>query len=129
MAKAILEKSLEKMDLDQTKAIEVFSAGLWALPAEPASPEAVEVMKESGIDLTFHRAQRIEPAILEGAHWIVTMTRAHKAHLIEEYPHLEEKLYTLYEFAGRRAGDVQDPTEKKKKKINALAEMRWKTYL
>lgn len=113
MAKAILEKNLEKLDLDQTKAVEIHSAGLWALPAEPASPEAVEVMKESGVDLTSHKAKRIEPIILEEADWIVTMTRAHKAHLIDEYPQLEGKLYTLYEFAGRQAGDVQDPYGRK----------------
>lgn len=109
MAKAMLEKILASMDLDQTKAIEVSSAGIWALSAEGASREAIEVMGELGVDLTSHRAQAVDPLILEDAEWIVTMTRNHFDHLVNTYPHLANKLYTLHDFAGRQPGDVHDP--------------------
>lgn len=89
-------------------AIEVFSAGIAAFPDMPASPEAVEVMSEMGIDLGGHRASALVPEDVESADLILTMTEAHRDFVRRMVPGTEEKVYTLGEFAGR-GEEVPDP--------------------
>ena len=49
---------------------EVFSAGT---EATRVRPEAVEVMREIGIDLTDHESKTLEPFMGETFHWLITV--------------------------------------------------------
>ncbi|HZK17779.1 MAG TPA: low molecular weight protein arginine phosphatase [Clostridia bacterium] len=88
--------------------IEVFSAGVAAFPDMPASPEAVEVMFEMGIDLEGHRASVLIPEDVESADLVLTMTERHRDFVRQMAPGAAGKVYTLGEFAGR-GEDVPDP--------------------
>lgn len=55
------------------------SAGLQAIPGEPASEGARRVAAEMGADLERHRARPVDARLLDEADWVIGMTRAHAA--------------------------------------------------
>ncbi|NPV54587.1 MAG: low molecular weight protein arginine phosphatase [Firmicutes bacterium] len=82
-----------------TDGIEVISAGLYAPEGAPASPFAVEVMKERGLDISGHRARSITRQLVEDADIILTMTDDHKRSLVAMYPEARDKVLSIKEFA------------------------------
>lgn len=101
MAAALFDKIAMERGLD----VRIESAGLFAADGEPASTEAVVVMKEYGIDLLGFHAQSINTELLEKCDLILTMTAAHKMVLEQN---AAGKVYTLCEYAGLE-GDIPDP--------------------
>ena len=101
MAAALFNKIAMEKDLP----VRIESAGLFAQEGEPASSEAIIAMKAYDIDLLGHHAQSINTELLEKSDLVLTMTRSHKM-VLEQY--LEDKVYTLLEFAGLD-GDIPDP--------------------
>lgn len=91
--------------------LEVVSAGISALPGQGPNPKAVSVLKEEGIDLTDHVTTNLNREIIDSADLILTMTSAHKERIKAMVPEggLENKLYTLKEFAGKAESDILDP--------------------
>lgn len=96
----------------------VRSAGVAALPDDPASHGAIEVMRGKGIDtIMAHRATPVYDELVKEADLILTMTRSHKETLLQRYPEVGEKLFTLKEFTrraeeytdGHYTLDIQDP--------------------
>ncbi|GAV24180.1 protein-tyrosine-phosphatase [Carboxydothermus islandicus] len=87
---------------------EALSVGLFAFDGDPASENAVIAMREEGIDLSPHKATRIFAEITQQADLILTMGKGHKEALLQLYPDLENKVYTLKEYVGEE-GDVADP--------------------
>ena len=86
------------------------SAGLAAFPASPASSNAVEVMKQAGIDLSGHRASGLTAERIEKADRIIVMTASHKAAILNRCPEARSKVFLLGEFAsGPSKGDIADP--------------------
>lgn len=59
------------------RGMRVLSAGLAAFSGAEASPEAVTVAKEHGVDLSRHASQPVTEELLRQADHIVTMTRSH----------------------------------------------------
>lgn len=84
--------------------IQVESAGLAAWEGEPATAQAVQVLKEKGIDLTSHQARLARREILASADWIIPMTGAHEVQLKGAFPEFAAKIKRL----GRWAGDGKD---------------------
>jgi L-threonylcarbamoyladenylate synthase len=78
--------------------VDVESAGTAAMPGLAASPNAVEAMRERGIDIGNHRSRPITVDVLLAADYIWVMTRSH----------LESVLRLAPELAGRVA--LVDPT-------------------
>lgn len=104
MAKAILEQLLKERGLTAS----VISAGTDALAGDAASPHAVEVMREQGLDLSGHAAVRLTAALVEQADLILTMSERHKEVVRSIDPQAIEKTFALKEFVGE-SGDVTDP--------------------
>ncbi len=88
--------------------IEASSAGVAASPGSPAMPQAVEVMKEMGLDLSGHRARQVEPEMLQEADLILTMTGRHKDAALGISPSSRNRVFTLKEFVG---GGVTEDTD------------------
>lgn len=90
--------------------IEVESMGLAAWEGDEASPQAVTVMAEKGIDLTSHRARPISPQVLAEADWIIPMTSAHGAQLKSAFPEFASKIKPLGAWSkdGSQV-DIKDP--------------------
>jgi len=81
------------------------SAGLAAYPGSGPSPEAVEVLKLQGIDLSPHESQPLTPRLLSQADYVFTMTKSHRDTILWEYPELSHQVSLL----SREDRDVADP--------------------
>ncbi len=84
------------------------SAGVAAWPGQPASPEAIDVLAERGVDLSGHLSCPLSPELLAEADLVLGMTPGHKQAAQALCPEMAEKIFTLRELAGLSA-DVSDP--------------------
>ena len=86
------------------------SAGLFASSDAPASPEAVQVLAEWGIDLHAHRSRLLTREIAEASSLILVMTEQHRRDVVRSFPGLEGRVFLLASFgtSGRRE-DIPDP--------------------
>lgn len=105
MAEGYLRNLVERSG---EKNIAVLSAGLMAMPGQPASPYSIEILKEQGIDIESHRSRNVERSFVEASTWVLTMTESHKQMLIHQFPEFTDKIKTLSEFIGE-SGEIQDP--------------------
>ena len=90
--------------------VEVRSAGIAAPRGEPASPNAVAAMKQIGIDISRHRTQRVNDALVREADAIFVMTQGHLDMMLMLFPAAADKTFLVHEFDEDAAGcDVADP--------------------
>ncbi len=83
------------------------SAGLSAVEGEKASIHSRNLLREEGIeDLDHHSATSINKEIVDDADLILVMTRDHQKQLLELFPGLAGKTFTLKEYT---AIDYLDP--------------------
>lgn len=97
--------------------VEPRSRGIFAWEGIPASPEAVEVLRRRGIDLSAHRAARLRPEDVAWADVVLAMTAAHREALLAAFPEAREKIRTFAEWVSEVSdrdvgGDVEDPVGK-----------------
>jgi protein-tyrosine-phosphatase len=86
----------------------VRSAGLWASDGQPASENALAVMAERGIDLSYHRAHNLTTDDVAEADLILAMTNEHARLIRHTWSQYAWKVYLLSEMVGKRR-DVEDP--------------------
>ncbi|MBT2570901.1 low molecular weight protein arginine phosphatase [Planococcus sp. ISL-110] len=87
--------------------IEARSAGIYAGIA-PLSKNAQMVLAEQQISFT-HTSKPLDRQDMQWAELILTMTHSHKMVLLQAFPELATKLFTLKEFADGSAEDISDP--------------------
>ncbi len=88
------------------------SAGLSAAEGEKASTYSRLLMKEEGIeDLEHHKARLISQRMVNDTDLILVMTRDHKKQLLELFPDLTGKSFTLKEYTATVClnPDIEDP--------------------
>ena len=120
MAKGLFQHYAEEMGVR----IKVDSAGLNVFTSEPAAKNAIEVMKNQGIDISKHRSQQVQINQLEEYDLILTMTVNHKQRLLAESPYLINKVYTLKEYAT----NIEQETNLQMENENLIAnqnELQW----
>jgi protein-tyrosine-phosphatase len=86
----------------------VASAGTAAPVGSPAAANAVEVMREVGLDLTRHRAQQLSPAMVEAADLVLVMEEYHRQRVVDLVPDAVGRTRLLLSFVGRDE-KVEDP--------------------
>lgn len=98
------------------KDISVDSAGTFACEGAPASEEAIEVMREKGLDLEKHRARQFTKELAERADIILAMEAKHIEQMEAMAPEEEHKMHTLLGYAqgidgypGEAGYDITDP--------------------
>jgi protein-tyrosine phosphatase len=91
MGAGILKVLLEERSIPG----QVSSAGLYAVEGSPASPLAIEAMAERGIDLSSHRARRVNVQILMEATHIVGVNGNHVETLMSQYPEQSCRIRTF----------------------------------
>lgn len=101
MAAALLQKILETQG-KYCPEIQIASAGLYAYPGSPASPEAVDVMRGYGVDLSTHLSHGVQREELLAAEIVLTMTTGQKAQLVAEFPEVKDKVFVLREFIAEK---------------------------
>lgn len=113
MAEAMLKNMLTKAGL---RGIKVASAGTAVFWRQGASQQAIEVMRERGIDLLQHSSRPVKREDLIDADLILTMTVAHKSMVVGMVPDVADKVFTLTEYTagterarGEDAADIPDP--------------------
>lgn len=87
------------------------SAGINAYQGEGSTQNAIDAMKQYGIDLSKHKANTLENSLIEEADYIIGMTELHKNILMQIYPKLKNRIFTLREVAGNDmySKDIEDP--------------------
>ncbi len=88
--------------------VEIASAGLHAFDGDEASPNAVTVIKEKGIDLSKHSAKRLTRDMMDSAELILTMTHSQERYMMSMYPEYKEIVFCLGSFC-RSGKEVPDP--------------------
>lgn len=90
--------------------LEVESAGLAAWEGEKATAQAVQVLREKGINISDHQARLVSREILALADWIIPMTSAHEIQLKGSFPEFSSKIKRLssWDKEGKNK-DIQDP--------------------
>lgn len=91
MAAGLLQYKLAEKGKD----IVVDSAGLGALVGEAAMPEAQEICKRAGIDISAHRAKQLTVEMLFAADLILTMEYGHKQAIERMSPLVRGKVFLL----------------------------------
>lgn len=110
MAEAMLKKMVEQEKIPN---IEVCSSGIYAETGDVSTIDAIEVMEEYGINLKEHRATNTKESQVEAMDLILCATLSHKIAVLQAYPDLKEKVYTIKEYAGLakegKGYDIADP--------------------
>jgi tRNA threonylcarbamoyl adenosine modification protein (Sua5/YciO/YrdC/YwlC family) len=101
MAKS-LKCPLEGLD---ERGLIVISAGIAAAPGCPPTSEAVQVMREQGLDLSRHEAQPVTEQLVRHADLILAMTQSHLQSIVERWPAAAGRAYLLMP----DRSDVADP--------------------
>lgn len=99
-------------NIDMLKDVKVRSAGVFALPGQSASQQAIIAMHKQGIDLNKHSSSQLTKELVDDADLILTMTMNHKYALLNMVPDASDKTYTLKEYAygGHNSSlDIVDP--------------------
>lgn len=110
MAEAIMKQILSEkigcsMDQLESQGVVVQSSGLAAMPGAPATSQAVDAMREQGLDLTQHCSQQTTSRLAQDADMVLTMTNHHRQALISQLPLCEPRIKTVR----RDGGDISDP--------------------
>lgn len=108
MAEVILRDLMQKkfpepMD-GKRPAAHIASAGLSAFPGGPASEEAQRVAKKRGLCLNSHQSRSVTERSLRHADLVLTMTRSHRAAILERLPEYAYKVSLLSDNE-----DISDP--------------------
>ena len=108
MAHWLMKKKLQDKNIGD---IQVYSSGIFAMEGDVPTEEAIEVMREYGVDLKQHRATITAKSNIQEMDLILCMTTSHKQNLIHMYPNLQDKIYTLKEYVGitKNGIEIKDP--------------------
>lgn len=97
MAEGLLRKTLEDMGKAD---VEVMSVGTSAIDGYPASPEAVAVMSELGIDISGHRTTKLTRTVIDRATVLIALAESHMNAIVAVDPEAVGKIYLLKDFLG-----------------------------
>lgn len=128
MAEAILEDAVDRSSELDGK-IRVDSAGTFAFEDTEATPYAIEVMEERGLNIEKHRAKQIDKELVEWADIILVMENTHIEQIEAMFPDAGSKMSTLLGFADGKDGfasevgyDLLDPYGDDKEEYEDCAE-------
>jgi tRNA threonylcarbamoyl adenosine modification protein (Sua5/YciO/YrdC/YwlC family) len=106
MAEGLFKKALAKANRGN---VEVFSAGIAAYNGFAPTAETSQLLAKEGIDMSEHRAQRVNKLMLKSADLILVMDSLQEARVLELAPSVEKRLYLLKEFAKIIDNDLNIP--------------------
>ncbi len=96
MAHYLLEKRLRDLKIENVK---VYSCGVHAYNGEESTWEAKYIMKNYyDVNLEKHRASNIRNSNIKDMDLILCATRYHKRDVLELYPELKGKVFTMKEY-------------------------------
>lgn len=108
LAEYLLRRRLEAMPPDSVP-WDVESAGIWAEPGLPVLPVTQQVASDLGLDLSLHRARRVDALNPEHYDLILTMEQSQRDVLRAAYPASASRILTLGEATTGSTFDIIDP--------------------
>jgi len=99
-------------------AVTVSSCGTGGFIDLPATEEAVEVMKEAGVDISSHRSRSLTEELLKEASLVLVMSERHLRHIEMLYPGYGRVTYLLRDYVSESPAfsdtspDIPDPIGK-----------------
>ena len=107
MAEGFCRQALQNLEPRKSTELAfcVSSAGTSATEGQRADPLSLAVMREVGVDLSAHRTRSLNPALLDGADWIFTMTWAHRESILRVMPACRDRIRLL----STLGEDIPDP--------------------
>ncbi|MGC8740982.1 MAG: hypothetical protein ACP5UB_05945 [Candidatus Sumerlaeaceae bacterium] len=112
MAEGYLRKLLHERGIDW---IEISTAGVMTPTGLLPTPEAEQLLREEGVDISRHRSRPMKVHMLEEADLVLGMSSLHVQKAIREYKEIHddegarEKTFLLKEYVGYQGKDVQIP--------------------
>ncbi|MEQ8848329.1 L-threonylcarbamoyladenylate synthase [Botrimarina sp.] len=109
----------------EARGVMVASAGIAAGPGSPASPEAVELMKEQGLSLAAHASQQLSEHLVRHADLLVAMTPSHVESVVSLWPEAAGRVKLLDPSGGPIADPIGGPIDVYRRcaeQIDALVE-------
>jgi len=107
MARVLFEEMVTKDPSLRSAGIEVDCAGAIA-GGSPATPEAIQLMCDYGLDLSGHQSKLVFGRLVKWADLILVMQTRQKQVVVSRYRGAAEKTYVLTEYVGEK-GEVPDP--------------------
>lgn len=100
MAEALMRQRLARQKKCRLEQLEdrgflVRSAGIAAAAGCPPSAEAMQVMREHGLDVERHEAQPLTEQLVRHADLILTMTAGHWHSVVQRWPHAADRVAML----------------------------------
>jgi protein-tyrosine phosphatase len=89
----------------EDRGVMIMSAGIAAMTGGRASTEAIQVIREVGLDLSQHESQPLGDRLVRFADQILTMTRGHRDAILAQWPHAATRTALVC----RDQSDVSDP--------------------
>lgn len=110
MAHHLLVKKIKDSNISNAK---VYSCGIFAQTGDAPTYNAIEAMTEYGVDLKIHKATNIQEAPIKEMDLILCATVSHRNAVLQQYPELKEKVYTMKEYVDwdpqKKDIDIPDP--------------------
>lgn len=112
MAEWLLKKKIKEIERDD---IEVYSSGIYAYDGDLSTWEAKNIMQdEYDVDMKNHKATNIKNSEIRKMDLILCATAAHKIAVIDIYPELKNKVFTMKEYVNYEREchhkiDIKDP--------------------
>ncbi len=106
MAEVLLQAKIEAAAM--TTAFSAGSAGLAAVPGQPASLNSCRAVAELGITLKGHTSTMLSREMLLRAALVLTMTNAHREAIVQAVPETGDRVFSLSQYAGM-PGEIADP--------------------
>ena len=98
---------LERLELPQ---FDVSSAGVVAIPGVPPTGETLLALSDHGVNALAHRATAVDRELVESAHIVLGMTRAHVDAIIRLVPTADRKTFLLTDFCpSDDLDEIDDP--------------------
>ena len=105
MAEGLLKKKLYPEFL---KKVEIESAGTLGLIGSSATPMAIQVAQEKGVDISSHQSKPLTKELIEKADLILVMADHHKEFLRNNFPNSIDKVFLLTEFDKKDEDNLQE---------------------
>jgi tRNA threonylcarbamoyl adenosine modification protein (Sua5/YciO/YrdC/YwlC family) len=103
-----LECTIDKLE---ERGYIVMSAGIAAMMGGRASPEAVTIMADRGLDLKNHESQPLTDTLVRSADLMIAMTRSHRHAILAEWPEAAGRVKLLCQSGGDVADPIGGPVE------------------
>lgn len=89
---------------------EISSAGVSAANGCPPCENAIEALREKGMDISRQRSRLLTPKMIQEADLLITLTRGHQRAVLSAVPQSEGKVFLLKSFGVAQSTlDIYDP--------------------